>query len=288
MPPLIIVFLNGWSQGCGRRRPFVFSDPLIVSPVFSLLSGGKCDKVALSLPLPLTVFAVSQLGVVVGGGRVSVGTRPIVLHEVRGRSDLKKINEETALLPQTLFLPARILWEESGYHGPQKGGSLTWQIEGWGRRLGGESKRDLAGGKCEMCRCVFKTALSRISSYLQKRHCQSLHLYSHILLTRAVAKVSFQTLVGFTCTLMSSVHELYKEPWGAALMFPFLCFLSVVDITDWKCVSKSHTGCKQRESFFFFFWSVRLNLVVWDRSCWLFCTKSPVESLAFFNSLSGF
>lgn len=44
-------------------------------------------------------------GVGVGG---TVCTRAIVLHEVTGRSD-PKINEETALLPQTLFLPARIL-----------------------------------------------------------------------------------------------------------------------------------------------------------------------------------
>lgn len=35
------------TQGSGGGQ-FVFSDPLIVSPVFSLLSGGKCDKVALS------------------------------------------------------------------------------------------------------------------------------------------------------------------------------------------------------------------------------------------------
>lgn len=190
----------------------------------------------------------------------------------------QKINEETALLPQSLFLPARILWEESGYRGPQMGGSLTWQIEGWGR----ESGRDLAGGKCETCRCVFKTALSRILSSSQKRHHQSLHLYSHIFITRTAAKVSFQTLVGSTHALMSSVHELYKEPWGAALMFPFLRFLSMADITAWKYISWSHTGCEQRELLkTFFFWSVRSNLDVWDKSCRLFCTQSFTDSSAF-------
>ena len=167
----------------------------------------------------------------------------------------KRINEETALLPQTLFLPARILWGESGYRGPQMGGSLTWQIEGWGSRTGErKSARALASGKCEMCRCVFKTALSRILSSSWKGHPQSLHLYSHIFITRTAAELSFhQRLAGSTHTLMSSMHELYKEPWGAALMFPFLCFLSVADITAWKYVSKSHTGCEQREGFFFFF-----------------------------------
>lgn len=61
----------------------------------------------LSLPLHLTVLVASCRG---GGGgcRGTVCTRAIVLHEVTGRSD-PKINEETALLPQTLFLPARIL-----------------------------------------------------------------------------------------------------------------------------------------------------------------------------------
>lgn len=58
----------------------------------------------LSLPLRPTVL-VSSCRVGVGG---TVCTRAIVLHEVIGRSD-PKINEETALLPQTLFLPARIL-----------------------------------------------------------------------------------------------------------------------------------------------------------------------------------
>lgn len=29
---LFFFFLNGWFQGCGRRWPFVFSDPLIVPP----------------------------------------------------------------------------------------------------------------------------------------------------------------------------------------------------------------------------------------------------------------
>lgn len=72
----------------------MFSDPLIVFPVFSLLSGGKCDKVALSLPPRLTVFAVSRLfsscwGWGCVGAAVSVGTRPIVLHGVTGRSEPK-------------------------------------------------------------------------------------------------------------------------------------------------------------------------------------------------------
>lgn len=72
----------------------MFSDPLIVFPVFSLLSGGKCDKAALSLPPRLTVFAVSRLfsscwGWGCVGAAVSVGTRPIVLHEVTGRSEPK-------------------------------------------------------------------------------------------------------------------------------------------------------------------------------------------------------
>lgn len=68
------IFLNGWSRGCGRGQAFAFSDPLIVPPVFSLLSGGKCDKVALSLPLPLTVFAASRLFSSCWGWGVSVCT----------------------------------------------------------------------------------------------------------------------------------------------------------------------------------------------------------------------
>lgn len=59
----------------------------------------------LSLPLRPTVLVSSCR---VGVGAATVCTRAIVLHEVTGRSD-PKINEETALLPQTLFLPARIL-----------------------------------------------------------------------------------------------------------------------------------------------------------------------------------
>lgn len=61
--------------------------------------------------------------------------------------------------------------------------------------------------------------------------------FIYIFITRTAAKVSFQTLVGSTHALMSSVHELYKEPWGAALMFPFLRFLSMADITAWKYIS---------------------------------------------------
>lgn len=67
---------------------------------------------------------------------------------------------------------------------------------------------------------------------------------------------------------------------GAALMFPFLCFLCVADITDWKYVSKSHTGCEQHEPLFFFllFSQVEPGCL---RQIRLFCTQSFTDSSAF-------
>lgn len=157
LPPLIILFFNDAGIRGGSR---LCSETLLLSPLcFHCCQEGSVIKLPfLSLPLCPTVLVSSYRG----GGGFTVCTRAIVLHEVTGRSD-PKINEETALLPQTLFLPARILWEESGYHGPQKGGSLTWQIEGWGRRTGGEGERCRWGEMWDV-QVFFKTVLSRILS----------------------------------------------------------------------------------------------------------------------------
>lgn len=148
--------------------------------------------------------------------------------------------------------------------------------KGWGRRMGErEQERSCWWEMWDMQVCFQESAQQNFIPS-RKHYRQSLHLYSHIFITRAVAEVSFQTLVGSTHAMMSNMHELYKEPWGATLMFPFLCFLSMADITDWKYVSKSHTGCEQREPPFFF-----LGQSVW--TCQLFYTQSFM--MCYFNKL---
>lgn len=101
---LSFFFFSNWYQQLWDRAaaPFLrLCDP-IVSLVFSLLSGGKCDKVAFSFPL-LLCLTVSALGRSLSscswgkGGRWGgglVGTQAIVLRGVTGRSDPKSMRKQ--------------------------------------------------------------------------------------------------------------------------------------------------------------------------------------------------
>lgn len=62
--------------------------------MFSLLSGGKCDKVAFSLPVSMFDCLHSQLLYRSPPAAGTLGTQAIVLQEVTGRSDPKSMRKQ--------------------------------------------------------------------------------------------------------------------------------------------------------------------------------------------------
>lgn len=169
-----------------------------------------------------------------GWGVVSVGTRAIVLHEVTGRSDpKKKINEETALLPPTLFLPARILWEESGYRRAPNGRIINMTDRGMRKEDGGERAGEILLVGNVRRAGVFSRQHSAefypLHESAMARAFFSIHIFSSQEQRRKFPSTRWWVPHTRWCpACMSFIRNL----GGAALMFPFLCFLSVADITD--------------------------------------------------------
>lgn len=81
------------------------------------------------------------------------------------------------------------------------------------------------------CAGVFQDSAKQNSILLPKTPSSK----TFLCITVTEVEVSFQASAFSTAQeLLSSVPELYKKPWGVALMFPSLCFLGVADITGWK------------------------------------------------------